>query len=229
MRHFLKDTISERITIDHFSPKSGDESEIVVIAFYLVDKEPAEDLETFLQRSPVDIVDVDVSPNPDENGYYLVFVELEKHVGLVEDLSFLIKEVENVSGELDWKVKPYLSVDWYSLDDPEFLKYFIPDDSAVDVNEFFDHTMSCKVRVDEHTIQIGNLSAEIVKFGKFKDISNEPCITESISSIVNPTSEVRALCETIGGRYEVSTNKNMCIIMDDEEKVLVLRNLTHKF
>lgn len=228
MRHFLKDTILDKITIDHFSPKSGTEEEIIVVAFYAVDKDPAHDLETFLQRSALEIVDVDVSPNPDEDGYYIVFVELEKDRQIVEKISFLIKDIENITGELDWKVKPYLAVDWYSLDDPEFLKYFIPKDSSEDITEFFSSVPRCNIVVEGHTLNMERLSAQIVNFGKFEELSLDKVVTESVSSMMNTSSEIRYLCECLGSGYEVSVNRNNIVVSNGTD-ILIIKDAMHKF
>ena len=75
----LKGTILPTVSIDEFEPKAGDNENVIVVAFYLIDQDPAEDLNTFIQRGVVDTLDVEVSPNTDDDGRYLVFVEMARN------------------------------------------------------------------------------------------------------------------------------------------------------
>ena len=70
MRNSLKGTVLETITVDEFTPKSGVSEEVAVIAFRLNDDAPAQDLNTYIQRGYIDVIDAEVSPNPDEDGNY---------------------------------------------------------------------------------------------------------------------------------------------------------------
>ena len=67
----LAGTVLQEVSIDEFEPKAGDDLEVIVVAFYLTDEAPAEDLNTFIQRGFIDTLDVEVSPNTDEEGRYL--------------------------------------------------------------------------------------------------------------------------------------------------------------
>lgn len=104
-RHALKGTVIPLISVDEFEAKSGTDEEVLVIAFYMDDEDPAKDLDSFIERSPFDIIDVDVSPNPDENGNYLVFVEVKRQPGIGELFKELVTDIENVTDKMDWKVK----------------------------------------------------------------------------------------------------------------------------
>jgi hypothetical protein len=48
----------------------------------------------------------------------MVFVEVDRKEGMVEGLRALTKDIINVSGKLDWQVKPLLSDSELSIDDP---------------------------------------------------------------------------------------------------------------
>lgn len=98
----LSGTVSEVITLDEFAPKSGNDDEVVVVGFYTTDQEPANDLNTFIQRGVIDVIDTEVSPNPDHLGRYLVFVELRRDKTFPETLRALLVDVENLSGSLKW-------------------------------------------------------------------------------------------------------------------------------
>lgn len=102
--HDLVDTIYPRVSIDEYEAKSSSDEEVIVVAFYAMDEGPAKDLDDFLEKGPYNIIDVDVSPNPDENGDYLVFVEIKRRVDFWKKLDMIINDIYNLTGKLDWKV-----------------------------------------------------------------------------------------------------------------------------
>ena len=101
----LQSLVSNTVSVAEFEPKTGTEDDVVVVGFYCKDEAPAQDLASFIEKSVVDILDTEVSPNPDEEGYYMVFVEVEneeimkKALALLDDISRLT-DIE--SWELDF-------------------------------------------------------------------------------------------------------------------------------
>lgn len=96
----LKDLCLDTITIDRFKSKINDNC--VVLAFYVLYKEPANDLNSFIQKTAVDIIDSDVSPAPTEDGYYIVFVELQRNNKLVDNILYLLVSIEGLTGVDKW-------------------------------------------------------------------------------------------------------------------------------
>ena len=92
----LKSLITTNVSIAEFEPKTGTENDVVVLGFYADDEAPAQDLASFIEKSAVDVLDTEVSPAADEDGYYMVFVELDnedlmtKVFSLIEDVSRLV-------------------------------------------------------------------------------------------------------------------------------------------
>lgn len=227
MSYLLEDVILPKITIDNFMPKSGQTSEIVVLAFYATDKQPAEDLNYFLQRSALDLIDVEVSPNPDEDGNFLVFVEIARDDSAVEVLSLLVKEIEHVTGSLEWMVKPYLAKKWYSFEDPSFLKYFSPSTKIhEDVSKFLSNASFSNIKIKDHTVIIENsLYAIISEFGTSDKVKCTKKLDESRINVVDRPREVQALEGFLGDNYGVISVGNKVIVYDKEDTVLVLENV----
>ena len=73
----LQSLVKNIVSIAEFEPKTGIDNDVVVIGFYVDDESPAQDLGTFLERGVAEILDTEVSPNPDDEGYYMVFVEID--------------------------------------------------------------------------------------------------------------------------------------------------------
>lgn len=114
----LKGVVVERISVDEFEPKTGEKEDIAVIGFYVTEQAAGDDLARFIAKSVHEHRDVEVTPNPNEENHYMVFVEVDRKEGLVEGLRNLVKDIVNVSGELEWKVKPLLSDSEIAIDDP---------------------------------------------------------------------------------------------------------------
>ena len=101
----LEHLVSSTISINEFEPKSGDD--VVVIAFYVKDEEPADDLASFIERGTHDILDTEVSPAPDENGNYLVFVEISKNSDLMSVTKNILHDIQKLVKIDAWKFKFY--------------------------------------------------------------------------------------------------------------------------
>ena len=74
----LIDLIKSTFSVDQYKSKIGDDKNVVVLAFEVKDADPAKDLSQFIETGH-DCIDVDVSPGPDKDGNYKVFVELERN------------------------------------------------------------------------------------------------------------------------------------------------------
>ena len=92
----LKDLVSERILVDVFEPKYGEESNVVVIAFEVEYEQPAKDLGNFLEQGPFDLLDVDVSSAPNDDENYYVFVELYRNSKLFEKVNSMLENIQNL-------------------------------------------------------------------------------------------------------------------------------------
>lgn len=98
----LEDMLLPLISVDEYESKIDNSA--VVIGFYVGDQDAAEDLNRFIQRSPVEILDTEISPAPDQQGYYMVFVELLNNDKLPENIMDLLKEIQPLSDIDNWQM-----------------------------------------------------------------------------------------------------------------------------
>ena len=84
------------IHFDEFSSKMGDDADILVLSFFVRDKQAAKDLVSWFEKGYDFVLDADRSPGEIKPNRYLVYVEIRrrsaapKHVQeLLEDLSTL--------------------------------------------------------------------------------------------------------------------------------------------
>lgn len=102
----LQSLVSSDVSVAEFEPKTGTENDVVVIGLFCKDEAPANDVATFIEKSTVDILDTEVSPNPDENGFYLVFVEVENE-NLMKTVFELLDDISRLTEIDEWSVDFY--------------------------------------------------------------------------------------------------------------------------
>ena len=123
----LVDTILSKISIDEFEPKTGKSKDVTVVGFNVTEESAGQDLNNFLNSSIHDIRDVEVSPNPNKQGYFMVFVELDRNEKVFDNIMELVSDVKNVSGNLKWKASTHLTDEYYPLESEELKRYIITD------------------------------------------------------------------------------------------------------
>jgi hypothetical protein len=99
----LEDLVLPLLTVDEFVSKLDDDA--IVIGFYVHDKDAADDLNRFLQKSPTQYLDTDISPAPDQHGYYLVFVELMNDNTIVKNIEDILLEVTPLVSIKEWQIR----------------------------------------------------------------------------------------------------------------------------
>lgn len=98
----LEDLVLPLISFDEFESKIDDDA--VVIGFYVSEQDAANDLNRFIQKSAIDIIDTDVSPAPDAHGFFLVFVELLNTEKTASALYDLVNDVSRLAGSIEWNM-----------------------------------------------------------------------------------------------------------------------------
>ena len=96
----LKGMVRSQITIDEFKSKLSDDG--LVVGIFVQDKDPADDLNRFIQKSSLKLLDTEVSPAPDTNGFYLVFIEFIRDKTFPSLLMELLRMIESLTGIKRW-------------------------------------------------------------------------------------------------------------------------------
>lgn len=99
----LKGMLDNFVSIDEYESKI-DESAIV-IAFYVTDRHAAQDVSRFIQKSFVELLDSEVSASPDQNGRYLIFVELPMNNKVSSEIAELCDDLSSLGAIKTWRVK----------------------------------------------------------------------------------------------------------------------------
>ena len=98
----LENLVRPTFNIDLYDAKSGDNKDVVTLAFRVSGRAPAEDLENFIEKEGSWILDTDVSSGEDHTDHFLVFVEIKRNQQVPERIVYILDLIERVSGVLSW-------------------------------------------------------------------------------------------------------------------------------
>ena len=96
----LKDHIQSTVSVDQYKSKLGNDENVVVLAILVKDPEPAKDLSIFIEKGH-DLVDVDTSPGPDDEGFYKVYVEIARDSKLFATVEKVLADVQRADNEIE--------------------------------------------------------------------------------------------------------------------------------
>jgi len=102
----LETLVDSTVSVAEFKPKTGTEEDVIVVGFYVKDEAPAVDLAKFIERGVTPILDTEVSPNPNDIGMYIVFVEVENE-DLMKTTLNLINDIRGLVKVKEWEIKFY--------------------------------------------------------------------------------------------------------------------------
>lgn len=244
-RFDLKHTIMPLVSIDEFEPKSGTHEEVLVVALYCADQGPAKDLNTFIQRGNYANIDAEVSPNPDEEGRYLLFVEFERNKEFLELLPAFLRDIENLTDKMDWEIKPHFSDKPMPYDAKKMKKYVIVDPLKMVTKEAFQAEQGKMINKEEKaetllrdsylktlTFESGFAMFNDRVAGKLIDVDHEDIIVENhdlsnkAMSLEVPTAEISSLWAMLGESYDISTFGNQVVISKTgTDEVLILEEI----
>lgn len=236
----LAGTILPDVSIDEFEPKAGNDADVIVVAFHLKDKEPADDLNTFIQRGFIDTLDVEVSPNTDEEGRYLVFVEMSRDDTFPNKFQALLKDVKNVAGDMEWEVKTYLADERvFAPNDPELFnfliidpKLYVPKDEfkmkemKESIDEFFKASLVSDLTIDGNRVKLvsrnRSIIAEVVDVGDYDTVIGRNFLSESAFAVGKSPFEATVLSGILGNCHIIPIGDYLCVSRDNQ--VMLLKN-----
>lgn len=231
----LEGMVLPLISIDEFEPKSGTAEEVIVIALFTRDELPAYDLDDFIDKGIVEFLDSEVSPNPNEEGQYLVFVEFKRQPNFWNKLFDLVKDIENVTGKMDWQVQPYLVDRLYDLKDVELQQVvmvreedYVPrSEYSPTLEDFVSDSDILTFESDETHLKIGgphgSILVEYVDLGDTEAVSKKLELQESHIDL-GTSATATALRSIFGKNWDVtSIDSYYFITKNGNNKSLVVK------
>ncbi|UYE98760.1 hypothetical protein XbC2_331 [Xanthomonas phage XbC2] len=203
----LKDLIYPILSVDEYTPKI-DESNIVVLFQVLDNFDAAYDLSSFIERSPVDVIDTEAAETPNVDGRYQVFVEFERNGEFPAKLIELMKSIENICPNPGWKLQMYGVNDPIDLDvdqitnDMELV-------SEEELKEFFDFA-AVNVEIVNESIKIKSVYGTELHYSKGSGIVNETYVKDLLSD--DMSLDGTRLSAVLGENYDVLKSGNEYIV-----------------
>lgn len=231
------------ISIDEYHGKIDDSS--IVISFFLTDPEAALDLSSFIESGPFEILDTDVSKAINEDGYYQVFIEMERTPTLFSDLDEILKAIESLSHDIDWTfMSPRTKGDAVPFTKDE-MKHFVfhgsdspvkktenseQEDMEEAVLDYLANSNASNVRLIGESIIIEGYNHSLEnKFVTFSDLALVNHIlglqTKTPSNSNTITETVRKLSRILGHEWLVESAGQFILISSEysPQKVLLLK------
>jgi hypothetical protein len=240
----LKSVVKDEISIDEFEPKTGEKEDIAVFGFYVTEKSVGDDLANFLEKSSFDFRDVEVTPNPNPDNYYMVFVEIDRQPGMVDMIREVAKDVLNVAGKMEWKGKPLLSDSSFDLNDPqlegiikttpeEYItkeehEDMIKQEKETNITDFvLDNTNASTVTLTDNILNLidykHNVKLEFVSFGEGKPTLEEAGLSELAIDYDFDRHLIKTLESMRGDLNILPINKNIVMHNPSTDQVLVVK------
>jgi hypothetical protein len=95
--HDFKGQISPVVTVDEYSAKMGEDSDVVTLAFKMNSKLAAEDLVSWLERGYDYILDAAVSDGQITPSKYLVFAEMNRRTTVPEKIIEILEDLKTLT------------------------------------------------------------------------------------------------------------------------------------
>lgn len=178
----LVDTMLDKISIDEFEPKTGRSEDVIVVGFYVMNPNVGQDLYGFLNNNFDFIRDIEVSPNPNDDNFYMVFIEIDRDKHAREHIDQIISDLDNLTGDLVWQATTHLTDDYFKLSDPELWDFVITDP---------DHYMSRK-DFEKHRAEQQALKAQQAEQMQLQLQQEAQTRSDSILEFLKPSNLLRA-------------------------------------
>ena len=93
------------IHVDEFSSKMGDDADILVLSFFVRDKQAAKDLVSWFEKGYDFILDADRSPGEIKPNRYLVYVEMRRRSAAPRQITELLEDLGTLTefDPEDWR------------------------------------------------------------------------------------------------------------------------------
>lgn len=213
----LKDLIHPIVSVDEYTSKIGENN--VVVAFQVLDNfDAAYDLSSFVEKSPVGVIDTEASETPNVDGRYIVFAEFERNGEFPQKLLLLIKTIENICPNPGWKLQLYgvndpIDVDFDIIS--QKMKLVEPDR----ITEFFDPA-GVSVDILEETIRLNTM------YGPLHFQLGSGVVSETfVKSLLNDETRLdnTRLSSILGEGFDVLRSGKQYIVGNREGQYFVLR------
>lgn len=103
----LDGMVKPTIHVDEFSSKMGDDQDVMVLSFFVRDKQAAKDLVSWFEKGYDFVLDADRSPGEIKPNRYLVYVEMRRRSSAPQNVEHLLSDLTTLCEHegSDWMVR----------------------------------------------------------------------------------------------------------------------------
>jgi len=229
----LKNFVNELFTVDQYKSKMGEDRDIVVLGFTVLEKHPAFDLMEFIEKGYDFILDADMSAGEERNGKYQVFVELERTEKLPEQLSEMLGGIGQLCDCKEWKFRYQQSPKIVEFDKetvsenipstPEEYESKILEIKNTDVKQFFDQGAINVALESDNTLTFsrpysGDIHAKFIAIGDFEAVKN--VVPGKLSLDEASQSQCLFLSKYLGA-YDIDKIGNKFLIRNGNKAIVI--------
>jgi hypothetical protein len=99
----LKWLVYDEVMIDMHKTKLGEDKDYIVLAIPIKDSKPANDLANFIEHGIAEFEDVEVSPATDDQGRYLIYVEIKRGPESFKSIQTILTDCKQLSDIHEWR------------------------------------------------------------------------------------------------------------------------------
>ena len=93
----LEGLVKPTVHVDEFSSKMGDDADIIVLSFFVRDKQAARDLMAWFEKGYDFVLDADTSPGEIKPNRYLVYLEMRRRRAAPENIQELLSDLSTLT------------------------------------------------------------------------------------------------------------------------------------
>lgn len=224
----LADLVLPLISVDEYDSKV-DEKDAIVFGFYVADESASKDLNRFLQKSAVPLLDTEVSPAPDQQGYYMVFVELLDNDRLPQNISDLLSEIKMLVDIDEWEMRVRNHDGLIPFSERSLaraLERGKHERKAEDVLEFLRPSALINAIVEDNMLVIEGsgerYAFELIDLQQTTDLT--PTLAESISLSMRAVARTNRLRRMLGESWQAWIAGQFTLLhRDNDSRTLLLR------
>jgi len=122
--------VLDKILVDAFKPKFGDEKDFAVFSFLVKQRDAAGKLMSYIVQKNFDLLDVEVSPNPKpdpkpdpkKDREYILFIEMNRNKDMFATMDKLLLHIDHLVSVKQWYFRPSAYKEYMDWNRDNFVK-----------------------------------------------------------------------------------------------------------
>jgi DNA-dependent RNA polymerase auxiliary subunit epsilon len=232
----LAEMVNKTFEVDTFRSKMGEDRDVCVLTFTVLDRNPAKDLMEFIEKGYNFVLDADVSSGENTNGEYSVFVELSRTKDLAEHIRELTYGIKKLTGISDWEFRYHKDGKKFQVSEETLRSTIPPTPDAYDglmskmrtegIKRFFGKTLMDDLTLDGDVITIHKPFDKQVQLRMVKEGEADTILEDNADTITmddESMSEIFWLTKVLGDYNINKVGENF--VFDNGRQAMILQRI----